>query len=62
MTADAIEEPTIDSEEPTIDSASLAAWMDREGLPGAGLPVESSFISGQVIVADGGRKDFMSHA
>ncbi|MGA8371328.1 MAG: phosphotransferase family protein [Acidimicrobiales bacterium] len=46
MTADAIEEPTIDSEEPTIDSASLAAWMDREGLPGAGLPVESSFISG----------------
>jgi NAD(P)-dependent dehydrogenase (short-subunit alcohol dehydrogenase family) len=23
---------------------------------------ESSFISGQVIVADGGRKDFMSHA
>jgi 3-oxoacyl-[acyl-carrier protein] reductase len=23
---------------------------------------ESSFISGQVLVADGGRKDFMSHA
>ena len=23
---------------------------------------ESSFISGQVIVVDGGRKDFMSHA
>ena len=33
-------------EEPTIDVASLAAWMDKEGLPGAGLPVESSFISG----------------
>ena len=39
MTADAIEEPT-------IDSTSLAAWMDKEGLPGVGLPVESSFISG----------------
>jgi aminoglycoside phosphotransferase (APT) family kinase protein len=33
-------------EEPTIDAASLAVWMDKEGLPGAGLPVESSFISG----------------
>ncbi|HEX4244741.1 MAG TPA: hypothetical protein VHY77_04175, partial [Acidimicrobiales bacterium] len=39
MTPDAIDEPTIDAD-------SLAAWMDKEGLPGAGLPLESSFISG----------------
>lgn len=29
-----------------IDPERLGAWMDREGLPGAGLPVEHSFISG----------------
>ncbi len=33
-------------EEPTIDTASLAAWMDHEGLAGTGLPVEAGFISG----------------
>ncbi len=39
MTAEALEEPT-------IDTASLAAWMDHEGLSGTGLPVDASFISG----------------
>jgi aminoglycoside phosphotransferase (APT) family kinase protein len=29
-----------------IDPERLGAWMDREGLPGQGAPVEHSFISG----------------
>ena len=29
-----------------IDSARLAAWMDAEGLPGAGAPIEQRYISG----------------
>jgi aminoglycoside phosphotransferase (APT) family kinase protein len=39
MTAEALEEPT-------IDTVSLGAWMDRVGLPGTGLALESSFVSG----------------
>jgi aminoglycoside phosphotransferase (APT) family kinase protein len=29
-----------------VDPEALGAWMDREGLPGAGHPVEATFISG----------------
>jgi aminoglycoside phosphotransferase (APT) family kinase protein len=29
-----------------VDPERLGAWMDRQGLPGAGLPVEHSFVSG----------------
>ena len=29
-----------------IDPASLGAWMDDQGLPGAGEPVETTFVSG----------------
>ena len=29
-----------------IDPDALGAWMDAEGLPGAGEPISSRFISG----------------
>jgi aminoglycoside phosphotransferase (APT) family kinase protein len=33
-------------EDPTINTESLTAWLDKEGLPGAGLPLTASFVSG----------------
>jgi aminoglycoside phosphotransferase (APT) family kinase protein len=39
------DEPAVDAV-PTIDSAALGRWMDKEGLPGTGLPIEVRFISG----------------
>ena len=33
-------------EVPTIDFERLAAWMDDEGLPGKGEPIEHAFIAG----------------
>jgi aminoglycoside phosphotransferase (APT) family kinase protein len=32
--------------DPTIDGAALMRWMDDEGLPGKGLPIEQRYISG----------------
>jgi aminoglycoside phosphotransferase (APT) family kinase protein len=38
---------TVDEETPTIaDVDRLVAWMDAEGLPGAGQPLEHGYISG----------------
>ncbi|MBF6169973.1 phosphotransferase family protein [Nocardia blacklockiae] len=31
---------------PSIDTARLAEWMDRRGLPGAGAPLHARFLSG----------------
>lgn len=36
----------LDESTPTIDVERLAAWMDAEGLPGAGAPLEHRYISG----------------
>jgi aminoglycoside phosphotransferase (APT) family kinase protein len=32
--------------EPTLDAAKLGAWLDTQGLPGAGLPIELRYVSG----------------
>lgn len=43
------EEPLIEAPDPVIDADGLerlVAWMDAAGLPGAGAPLESRFISG----------------
>ncbi len=36
-------DPTVD---PQVDASALGAWMDGQGLPGAGLPIEQRYISG----------------
>ena len=38
------ETPPLDA--PSIDTGALARWMDQQGLPGAGLPVQQGYISG----------------
>jgi aminoglycoside phosphotransferase (APT) family kinase protein len=35
-----------DAPKPTIDIDALAAWMDGQGLPGKGEPIECGFVSG----------------
>ncbi len=35
-----------DTDPQLLDGEQLGAWMDREGLPGAGAPVEARFITG----------------
>jgi len=35
-----------DAAKPTIDIDALAAWMDGQGLPGKGEPIECGFVSG----------------
>ena len=32
--------------EAKIDTTALGAWMDKEGLPGAGQPIEQRYVSG----------------
>ena len=38
--------PRVGSGEPVIDAERLAAWMDDNGLPGKGEPIEVNFLSG----------------
>ncbi len=44
----------------TIETVALASWMDAQGLPGAGLPIEQRYLSGgsQNEIYDIGRGDF----